>query len=47
MIIAARGKVQKLAEMLRAIKGIKHATLSVSSTGKDIDERVYIFVVLQ
>lgn len=38
-IIAVRGKpgqVRKLAEQLKAIKGIKHATLSMSSTGKDI-----------
>lgn len=39
-IIAVRGKAQKvrkLAEMLQAIKGIRHATLSMSSTGRDID----------
>lgn len=38
-IIAVRGKAQKvrkLAEMLKAVKGIKHGTLSMSSTGKDI-----------
>lgn len=38
-IVAVKGKareLQKLAEMLKAIKGIKHATLSMSSTGKDI-----------
>jgi CopG family nickel-responsive transcriptional regulator len=38
-IIAVRGKAQevrRLAEMLKAIKGIKHGTLSMSSTGKDI-----------
>ncbi len=38
-IVAVRGKpdeVRKLAEMLRSIKGIKHCTLSMSSTGKDI-----------
>ncbi len=39
-IIAVRGeaqKVRKLAEMLKATKGIRHATLSMSSTGRDID----------
>ncbi len=38
-IVAVRGKpqeVRKLAEMLKAIKGIKHGTLSMSSTGKNI-----------
>lgn len=38
-IVAVKGKareLQKLAEMLKAIKGIKHATLSMSSTGRDI-----------
>lgn len=38
-IIAVRGnpkEVKKLAEMLKAIKGVKHGTLSMSSTGKDI-----------
>lgn len=38
-IVAVKGKpdeVRKLAEMLRSIKGIKHCTLSMSSTGKDI-----------
>jgi len=38
-IVAVRGKpedVKRLAEMLRSIKGIKHCTLSMSSTGKDI-----------
>jgi len=38
-IVAVRGKpeeVKKLAEMLKSIKGIKHCTLSMSSTGKDI-----------
>ncbi|MDD3845822.1 MAG: nickel-responsive transcriptional regulator NikR [Syntrophorhabdaceae bacterium] len=38
-IIALRGKpdeVRRLAEMLRSIKGIKHCTLSMSSTGKEI-----------
>lgn len=38
-IIAVRGgpkEVQRLAEMLKSIKGIKHGTLSMSSTGKDI-----------
>jgi CopG family nickel-responsive transcriptional regulator len=39
-IIAVRGRpggVQKLADMLRSLKGVKHGTLSMSSTGKDID----------
>lgn len=38
-IIAVRGKAQdvrELAEMLKAIKGVKHGTLSMSSTGKDM-----------
>lgn len=38
-IVAVKGKareLQKLAEMLKAIKGVKHGTLSMSSTGKDI-----------
>ena len=38
-IVAVRGKareVQRLAEMLKAIKGIKHGTLSMSSTGRGI-----------
>jgi len=38
-IVAVRGKpqeVRKLAETLKAIKGIKHGTLSMSSTGKNI-----------
>lgn len=38
-IVAVRGKpedVKRLAEMLRSIKGIKHCTLSMSSTGKGI-----------
>ncbi len=39
-IIAVRGNptdVNKLANTLRSIKGVKHGTLSMSSTGKDID----------
>ncbi|MHB8090506.1 MAG: nickel-responsive transcriptional regulator NikR [Syntrophales bacterium] len=39
-IIAARGKaedVQRLADALRSIKGVRHATLSMSSTGRDIE----------
>lgn len=39
-IIAARGKpanLQKLADSIKAIKGVKHGTLSMSSLGKDID----------
>jgi len=38
-IVAVRGRpedVKRLAEMLRSIKGIKHCTLSMSSTGKGI-----------
>ena len=38
-IVAVRGKpsdVQKLSEMLGSIKGIKHVTLSMSSTGEDL-----------
>ena len=39
-IVAARGKaeeVQKLADALRSIKGVRHATLSMSSTGREIE----------
>jgi len=39
-IIAVRGNprdVQRLADGLRALKGVKHGTLSMSSTGKEID----------
>lgn len=39
-IVAVRGKpeeVQKLANTLGSIKGIKHVTLSMSSTGEKID----------
>jgi CopG family nickel-responsive transcriptional regulator len=32
----ASGRVRKLACTLRAIKGIKHVTLSMTSTGKDL-----------
>lgn len=38
-IIAVRGRpqqVRRLAETLRSVKGIKHGTLSMSSTGKEI-----------
>lgn len=38
-IIAARGKaeeVQRLADALTAIKGVRHGTLSMSSTGREI-----------
>jgi CopG family nickel-responsive transcriptional regulator len=38
-IIAVKGnpkEVQKLADMLGAIKGVKHGTLSMSSTGHEI-----------
>jgi len=39
-IIAVRGhpkEAQKLADMLKAVKGVKHGTLSMSSTGEDLD----------
>ena len=39
-IIAIRGNpkvAQKLTDSLKSIKGVKHATLSMSSTGKGID----------
>jgi CopG family transcriptional regulator, nickel-responsive regulator len=38
-IIAARGKakqMQKLADALTSIKGVRHGTLSMSSTGREI-----------
>jgi CopG family transcriptional regulator, nickel-responsive regulator len=38
-IIAVKGdpkEVQRLADSLRAVRGVKHGTLSMSSTGKDI-----------
>jgi len=38
-IIAVKGssqKVQELADRLKSVKGVKHGTLSMSSTGKDI-----------
>jgi len=38
-IIAARGRaeeVQRLADALKSIKGVRHGTLSMSSTGKEI-----------
>ncbi|MEW6333207.1 MAG: nickel-responsive transcriptional regulator NikR [Thermodesulfobacteriota bacterium] len=38
-IVAARGKaeeVRKLADALRSIKGVRHVTLSMSSTGREI-----------
>jgi len=38
-IVALRGKpkeVQKLFDTLKSIKGVKHAALSMSTTGKDI-----------
>jgi len=38
-IIAARGKaddVQRLADVLTSIKGVRHGTLSMSSTGREI-----------
>jgi CopG family nickel-responsive transcriptional regulator len=39
-IIAVRGnpsEVQRLMGLMKAIKGVKHGTLSMSSTGKEID----------
>jgi CopG family transcriptional regulator, nickel-responsive regulator len=39
-IVAARGnaeEVQRLADALRSIKGVRHATLSMSSTGREIE----------
>ncbi|MBL7130992.1 MAG: nickel-responsive transcriptional regulator NikR [Candidatus Omnitrophica bacterium] len=39
-IVAVKGnpkEAQKLADTLKSIKGVKHATLSMSSTGKDIE----------
>jgi CopG family transcriptional regulator, nickel-responsive regulator len=39
-IVATRGNpadLQKLADSIKAIKGVKHGTLSMSSVGKDID----------
>jgi CopG family nickel-responsive transcriptional regulator len=39
-ILAVKGvaaDVQRLADMLRAIKGVKHGTVSMSSTGKHIE----------
>lgn len=39
-IVAVKGKpkeVQKLADTLKSIKGVKHGTLSMSSTGKEIE----------
>jgi len=38
-IIAVKGpseKAQKLADSLKSVKGVKHGTLSLSTTGKDI-----------
>lgn len=39
-IVAARGnarEVKKLADALRSIKGVRHATLNMSSTGREIE----------
>lgn len=39
-IVAIRGRAdeaQKLANTLKSVKGVKHGTLSMSSTGKEID----------
>jgi len=39
-IIAIKGnpkEAQKLADILKSIKGVRHGTLSMSSTGQDID----------
>ena len=38
-ILAVKGspeKVQRLSDNLKAVKGVKHSTLSMSTTGKDI-----------
>lgn len=38
-LIAVKGSpkdISKLADMLRSVKGVKHGTLSMSSTGKDL-----------
>lgn len=38
-IVAVRGKsgkVRKLADILKSIKGVKHGTLNMTTTGKDI-----------
>jgi len=38
-ILAVKGspeKIQRLAENLKAVKGVKHSTLSMSTTGKDM-----------
>lgn len=39
-ILAVKGnpaEVQRLADLLKAIKGVRHGTLSMTSTGKDIE----------
>lgn len=39
-IVAVRGnarKVERVADMLRSVKGVRYSTLSMSSIGKDID----------
>lgn len=39
-IVAVKGnpqEVQRLADTLKSIKGVKHGTLSMSSTGRDIE----------
>lgn len=39
-IVALKGKpkeAQKLTNILRSVKGVKHGTLSMSSTGRDIE----------
>jgi CopG family transcriptional regulator, nickel-responsive regulator len=39
-IVAVKGKageVQKLADELRSVKGVRHGALSMTSTGKDIE----------
>ncbi|MCX6340223.1 MAG: nickel-responsive transcriptional regulator NikR [Candidatus Aureabacteria bacterium] len=38
-IVAVKGEpkeVQRLADMLKAVKGVKHGTLSMSTTGKEL-----------
>jgi len=39
-ILAVKGsskEVEKLADILKSVKGVRHGTLSMSSTGKDIE----------
>ncbi|HON95162.1 MAG TPA: hypothetical protein PL013_05110 [Deltaproteobacteria bacterium] len=39
-VVAVKGRaseVQRLAHVLRSVKGVRHGTLSMSSTGKSIE----------